>query len=153
MKKCLALVALLLAACGQNDDANTKTQNVEDVAVVDEAAQGSELINLTINDHRHEINAAIGQEVEVTLDANATTGYRWSFVTYVNEDDAVEELKDDYIPNENPDGKVGVGGQAIYRIKLLKAGDVYVTANYSRDEGLANKENADDDFSVKLVVK
>ncbi|MBQ9235600.1 MAG: protease inhibitor I42 family protein [Alphaproteobacteria bacterium] len=155
MKKYLVLAAMLLAACGEKEAAKDAAVAANDTpAAVEESAEaGNSVINLSINDNRMEVEARVGQEVVLSLDANATTGYKWSFVTYVADEQAVEELEDTYVADEAPEGMVGVGGKAVYKLKLLKAGDVYVTANYSRDEGLASKEDQEDDFSVKLAVK
>ena len=64
----------------------------------------------------------------------------------------VEELEEKYIPDE-ADGKVGVGGKAVYRIKLLKAGEIYVTANYVRGEDSKNDESKEDEYSVKVIIE
>lgn len=150
MKKYLALLVMFLVACGQSDGDKVKDANAEQAAA--EVEQGSNLIKLGSDQNRHEITTAVGQEVELTLDANATTGYKWNFVTYVSEEDAVEELEEKYVPDD-ADGKVGVGGKAVYRIKLLKPGDIYVTANYLRGDDQEEDKREEDEYSVKIIVE
>lgn len=152
MKKYLVLVAMLLAACGekdQNKEVAAETNN--EVAVVDvQAVDG--VFNLTLENNHADLSAQVGQEIDLRLKANATTGYKWNFVTYVSEDDAVEELEETYIEDEHSEGMVGVGGTAVYRIKLLKPGVNIVTANYERDADKVEPKE-DDEFVVRVVVE
>ena len=73
------------------------------------------------------------------------------FVTYVLEDGVVEELAEEYIPDENPDNKLGVGGKSVYRIKVLKEGEIFITANYEKVSETTKKD--DNDFSVTVTIK
>lgn len=145
MKKFLALILMLvLTGCGEKNDAVEKTtQNNEDVK--------SPIVNLTIDDNKKNIEVLVNQEVELQLVANPTTGNNWNFVTYVVEDGVVEELAEEYIPDENPDNKLGVGGKSVYRIKVLKEGEILITANYEKVSETTKKD--DNDFSVTVTIK
>ena len=44
----------------------------------------------------------------VRLDANATTGYEWTYS--FSDDKALELLTEEYVEYEHPEGEVGVGG-------------------------------------------
>ncbi len=149
MKKYLVMAVMLLAACGKSNDVSNKAESADENPAVVEAKQDEALISLTMADNNQNVNAKVNQEVELTLDANATTGYNWAFITYVDGDDVVEELVEKYVPDE-ADGKLGVGGKAIYRIKLLKAGEVYITANYVR---AGTDEEAQNSFNAKVIVE
>lgn len=151
MKKYLVLVAMLLAACGNKD---AKQNAVDENVAAGDAAQYVDVVDLDANDSGSIVTVKAGQEVEVQLDANATTGYNWQYITYVKDEGVVEELGENYVPNDNPDGMVGVGGKSFYKIKTLVPGEAIVVANYVRD---ADKVNADDikenDFAVRLVIE
>lgn len=154
MKKYAVILAMLLAACGEKG--NKVEENVANVDTADEvvAATDDSFIKLAKKDSGSKIEAEVGAVVEVVLEGNVTTGYNWEFISYVSSDDAVEELMTKYIPDENPDGKVGVGGKSIYRIKLLKPGDLVVVANYLRaSEEKKPEDGRSDDFVVSIKVK
>ena len=54
-------------------------------------------------------------------------------------------------PYENPDNKLGVGGKSVYRIKVLKEGEILITANYEKVSETTKKD--DNDFSVTVTIK
>lgn len=66
---------------------------------------------------------------KLELEANATTGYSWSYS--VDKEGIVEFVKDEYISNETNE-LVGVGGKQIYEIKGLKKGKVVIKFEYKR---------------------
>ncbi len=154
MKKYLVLVAILLAACGEQGTSNKDTAGdiSGEVAKVTEVKVEGNVIKLTAENSGAVVSAKVGQELELQLAGNATTGYNWQFITFVGDENMVEELQSEYIPDENPDGMVGVGGKSVYRLKLLKAGEIVVSANYvrSNEEVDINKKS---DYAVKVVIE
>lgn len=149
MKKYLvwATMLMLLTACGEKKEDNV----VANEEAVVQAEDG--VFNLSMANNHAEFTAKVGQEVAVKLDANATTGYKWNFITFVSGEDIVDEMEEGYIENEHPEGMVGVGGFAIYKIKLLNPGIAVITANYGRDEVADPEPKEEDEFSVKVVIE
>lgn len=154
MKKYLVLIAMLLAACGEQgaNDKNSVDNASSDVVKVAEVERDGDLIKLKAANAGMIVNAKVGQELEVQLEGNSTTGYNWQFITFIGKDDMVEELQSEYIPNENSEGMVGVGGKSVYRLKLLKAGEIIISAYYVRgnEEVDVNKKS---DYAVKVIIE
>jgi len=79
------------------------------------------------------VTLAVGQEFELVLSSNATTGYHWWVVEPI--DPAVGTfLAREYVSDSNPDRKAGVGGTEYWAFKAQKAGQSKVTLRYSRAE-------------------
>ncbi len=68
----------------------------------------------------------------VRLDANATTGYEWTYS--FSDDKALELLTEEYVEDEHPEGEVGVGGYwaASFMGTFETAGNVDLTLTYAR---------------------
>ena len=97
-------------------------------------------------------------EVTLELESNPTTGCSW-MVKVEDESIAVYE-GNEYTPNENPGGMVGVGGVDTLTFKLLKQGTTKVQLNYGHawasDEVYGTKEalitvNADLTGKIELI--
>jgi inhibitor of cysteine peptidase len=70
--------------------------------------------------HRH-IDLRVGQEIEVRLEANPTTGYRWQVVRGAPAVlDSLEEGT--YAPAPTAPGTVGGGGTVAWRFRAARAG-------------------------------
>ncbi|MDO4829774.1 MAG: protease inhibitor I42 family protein [Clostridia bacterium] len=71
----------------------------------------------------------------VRLDANATTGYSW---TYEIDNPAVLELVTaEYVPYENEEGLLGVGGEWVASFRGLTAGTASLTLYYGSADDAA----------------
>lgn len=73
-------------------------------------------------------NVAVGDEFELRLDANATTGCSWQ-VTALDES-LVELLSDEYVEGPNAEGRLGAGGQAVLRFRALAPGRTVIRLAY-----------------------
>jgi len=71
---------------------------------------------------------AVGDEFELRLDANASTGCSW-VVTALDES-LVELLGNDYFESANAEGRLGAGGQAVLRFRALAAGQTVIRLAY-----------------------
>ncbi len=154
MKKYLVLIAMLLAACGEQgtNDKNSAKDVSSDVAEVAEVERDGNLIKLKAVNAGAIVNAKVGQEIVLELESNANDDKNWQFVTFVGEDNIVEELQAEYIPNENTEGVGEDSGKGVYRLKLLKPGEIIVSANYIRDnEEFDIKKKSD--YAVKVVIE
>lgn len=83
---------------------------------------------------------------ELKLDANASTGYTWSYD--MNEDGIVKVVKDEYEEGKSEEGMTGVPGTQVYKFKALKKGEVTIKFTYSRP----NSSEIADIKSYKLTV-
>ena len=87
-------------------------------------------LNLSEKDAGKPILAAVGDEISIGLNGNATTGYKWQFSCIPSS--AYKILEETYEENTHPRGMVGVGGRTFYKIKLLQPGDLVIEARYFR---------------------
>ncbi len=92
---CLAMAALLLmAGCS-----GSKTKTYSDPAT--------------------EISVKAGREFIIALKANATTGFSWEAAF---DESMLQLVSQNYMPDDNKEGMVGVGGTDHFRFKALASG-------------------------------
>jgi inhibitor of cysteine peptidase len=108
-----ALGALLLPGCGGGEQAERSSPHTITVAPTAPTAT---------------VDAAIGDKVVVSLDANVTTGYEWQFTA----GDTLVIEKSEYVPDPNPDELVGSGGTQVVTLRVTKAGTSALTGIYVR---------------------
>ena len=134
-------VLLLAAACGSNESAAPDA---------DSDAGGEQTLVLGAKDNGSQVQLASGQVLEVTLDSNPTTGFRWevsevdgAVLTQVGEAEFQEAPKDS-------EEMVGVGGTETFRFSSA-AGETTLTLVYRRpwEEGVDPLES----FTVEVEVK
>ena len=105
----------LLAACGSSGgDATPAAAKTIEVAPVAESGTT--------------VDAAVGDTVVVTLEANATTGYEWQFKA----GDTFVIDHSEYVPSPAPSNMVGTGGQQVVKLKVTKAGSSDLLGYYVR---------------------
>jgi inhibitor of cysteine peptidase len=122
----LTLVAAL-AACGSDDDAGGARQ------VLDGGDVGTE------------ITVGVGEEFELRLESNATTGYAWQVV---EQPDAITLVSSEY---EAPDTSlVGAGGMEVFVFEGVAEGSGELRLEYVRsfDDPPEPAETAD--FQVQV---
>lgn len=68
----------------------------------------------------------------VSLEANATTGYEWTFT--LSDEGMLDCVSEEYLADESPEGMVGTGGTyiATFRPAMNGAGWVTITFSYAR---------------------
>ncbi len=74
------------------------------------------------------VEAGVGDTVVLDLEANATTGYEWTFTagdTFIIE-------KSEYVPDENPEQLAGRGGTQVVTLRVTEAGESRLTGTYAR---------------------
>lgn len=71
-----------------------------------------------------------GGEMILTLPSNPTTGYSWVITKKASN---FASDYNNYIPDENPEGLVGVGGNTEFHIMALKEGKDTMTLQYKQD--------------------
>jgi len=75
------------------------------------------------------IEARVGQDISIELEANATTGYQWELANPLDEK-ILQLVKSEYLPEKT--GLVGSGGKQMWVLKALKQGKTAVSFKYSR---------------------
>lgn len=89
-------------------------------------------LELNEEDNNENFSVKVGENIALRLNANATTGYKWSFNIPEEQKQLVKILKEKYEIKPHPKGMVGVGGKAVYKIKAIKPGKFIITARYYR---------------------
>lgn len=75
------------------------------------------------------IDAMVGKEFVITLDANATTGYEWQLASPID-DNLVKLVSSEYLPDKTD--FVGSGGKSIWTFKAVRAGNAQISFKYIR---------------------
>jgi predicted secreted protein len=125
-----ALGALVLVACGGSGGGGTP----QTIAITPEAQTGAT------------VDAKVGDTVVVTLDANATTGYEWSFIG----GDTFTIVSSEYVPDPNPSGLAGKGGSQVVTLEVTKAGTSDLTGVYAQSWNSPSPD-AGPDFSMTVT--
>jgi len=126
------LAAASLAACGSSGGASPAAPRTIKVAPVAKTGFVAD--------------AAVGDTVVVSLDANPTTGFTWKFTG----GDTFEIVSSKYVADPNPDGLAGAGGTQVVTLKVTKAGTSDLTATY-RQQWNSPSPDAKPDFSMTIV--
>jgi inhibitor of cysteine peptidase len=108
-------VAIAAAACGGS------------------ASGSSNVIKLTDADNGKTVSAKVGDQVEVILAGNPTTGYAWT-VTMTDADKAVLEQQGDgvYTATSTDSSVVGSGGTYTFTFKAIAKGTANPKFDYAR---------------------
>jgi len=132
------LAAALLAACGgsgggSDDGSPAAPKTIETTPV---ARTGTT------------VDAAVGDTIVVSLDANPTTGYTWEFTA----GDTFDIVSSQYQEGTHPEGVLGAGGTQIVTLKVTKAGASDLTGMY-RQQWNSPSPDAQPDFSMTVQAK
>lgn len=92
------------------------------------------------------VDAAVGDTIVVSLDANPTTGFSWAFVA----GDTFDIAGSKYVPDQSSEGALGAGGTQIVTLKVTKAGTSDLTGTY-RQQWNAPSPDARPDLSLTIV--
>jgi predicted secreted protein len=93
------------------------------------ATASAHRISLTAADSGQTVRAHIGDRITIALDANETTGYRWS-VTTRPKPAVARVTRDRYVAEET--GMVGSGGTQHYTIRVRGTGRTTFAATYAQ---------------------
>ena len=92
-----------------------------------------------------EIALTVGQEFELTLGENASTGFRWQ--TVADGAPACALVSDEFLPP--PESRPGRGGGHVWRFRAVRAGDGRIELSYRR----AGREGATAGRTFTLRVR
>ena len=89
----------------------------------------------TIENQRLDVD--IGQQFELSLEANATTGFEWQ---EEHDENYVKLLGDEYIASQDREnGIAGTGGTHVFKYKALKEGQTEITLTYRQPWEVGDK--------------
>jgi predicted secreted protein len=88
-----------------------------------------------------------GQEFEIVVPSNATTGYHWRLKEPMNPS-VGSFLATEYLGDPNPKQMTGVGGTEYWAFKALKVGTTKVVLRYSRTD----RDSEDVDLRTFTVI-
>lgn len=108
----LALVLLLPVACGGSTAASPSPT----ITVTPTAMKGTT------------VRARVGDTIVIKLEANATTGYEWTFTP----GDTFRIVGSEYVADANAAGLEGVGGAQVVTLEVTAAGSSELTGMYRR---------------------
>jgi len=92
------------------------------------SACGGRTPSLQPTDPQQPIEAVIGEEFSIILEANPTTGYHWAIVGELDPN-VVEFVKNDYTSTSDPN-LVGGGGLDVWIFKAVNTGETRITLGY-----------------------
>lgn len=119
-RRCLTLVSgVLLAALLSGCAWGAQALRPDDKA----ADSGTEVL-----DGRETREVAVGDEFELRLDANASTGCSW--VVTGLEESVLELVSNEYVEGGNAEGRLGAGGQAVLRFRAVAPGRTVIELAY-----------------------
>ena len=77
------------------------------------------------------IEVTVGDDFNIILDANATTGYSWSIAKPLDKE-VVTLVSSDYLIPRQENNMVGQGGKSLWKFKAIGAGKALITLEYKR---------------------
>ncbi len=88
-------------------------------------------VKVTTADAGHTIELYQGEDLQVSLDSNRSTGFRW---TFVNSSPAIviPMGEPDYVQQMTSSGQVGAGGTEIWRLRATDIGRQSIRFEYRR---------------------
>lgn len=90
------------------------------------------------------VSLHVGDQLVVSLKANATTGYGWKIRSVKKAVLKTRSVK--YVPNPNPKHLMGVGGVYKLQLKALKTGTTTLRLKYLRSGDLGGS------YTLRVVV-
>lgn len=105
-------------------------------------------LDLTAANNGEAIEATPNQLININLDSNITTGYKWNLVTEPN-DKIVKLVSSSY--NAPASGKVGAGGTETWQFQTVGTGTTALKLSYFRPFD-PQKEGAKE-YAITVTVK
>ncbi len=130
------LAAAALAACGSSTGGGASPAAPKTIEITPVAQTGTT------------VEAAVGDTIVVSLDANATTGYSWALTA--GDTFTIESSK--YVPDPSPSNVAGSGGTQIVTLKVTKSGTSDLTGTY-RQQWNSPSPGAQPDLSLTVRAK
>ena len=84
-------------------------------------------MRFSIQDSGKTVETCVGEELELVLEGNPTTGYAWDVVTF--DSNILKQGKSDFWPGS---GLIGAGGNEVIRFQAVAAGETVVKLVHHR---------------------
>ncbi|QQE10099.1 protease inhibitor I42 family protein [Planctomycetota bacterium] len=137
------LLLMLVGACASDG-------NVEQKEPTKETARLFTVVRISDKDSGKDIKMWQGDEIQVTLNSNRTTGYMWMLPRGWSGDGVLKQVGEaEYRPDKKNEGMVGKGGTSEWRFKAMKPGKVELVIDYRRPWERTRSSKA---FSVNIEV-
>jgi inhibitor of cysteine peptidase len=88
-------------------------------------------VNVDASDNGSEVALSIGDQLIVTLDSNATTGYSWN-LSAISDASVIVKVSDEYVAPTSTPPLMGQGGQEAWTFEALAAGTANISMKYIR---------------------
>jgi inhibitor of cysteine peptidase len=113
--------------------------------------EGHGKLNLDFSDSGKTIETTSGDSLEITLESNPSTGFRWELAN-ISDQAVLRQVAQEYrSPDAAPGNLVGAAGQEVWTFKAAGAGESTLVLEYSQPwEG---GEKAAETFTVTVGVK
>ena len=111
---------------------------------------GDQAVQLDQNDNGTDVRLTVGEEMELRLPSNSSTGYAWRLVGDLDED-VIQVASSEYEPDEGSEDEDGGGGTEIWRFRARGPGSVPVALEYVFEGG--EEREAANEFSVSVTVE
>jgi inhibitor of cysteine peptidase len=139
MKEKAILLGLVFTATVALTACSANTQAVEEGPTVDNTTEQTDtgvLTEVFVDESQHgqTIEVSAGWLVTITLESNATTGFKWELSEPVDEG-MLALIKSEYIPNSETsqdEPVAGAGGTEVWTFETLAPGDTTISMAYSR---------------------
>ena len=118
------------------------------VALVPATGCGSRQIEVTSTDNGKTLNVKAGEQIEVVLDGNPSTGFTWEATDL--DASMIQQVGEAGFKSGNP-GLVGAGGILTLKFRILKPGTTSLTLVYHRPWEVDVKPLRS--FTIMLIVK
>jgi predicted secreted protein len=92
------------------------------------------------------MNAAVGEELTVTLGSNPTTGFQWSEDAKISDESVIKKVSHKFV-GPGIDKPPGTPGEEVWTFKALKKGRSTINLEYSR-----SWEEKDAEWTVTITV-
>lgn len=109
----------------------------------------AEIITLNELNNGEIIDIKVGNNIAINLEANPSTGYRWTIVE--NDEEILPLVSRDFKQNEAAESMVGVGGTLTLTFKAIKGGQTKLRLEYSKQ--LASEDDTVQYFEIVVTVK
>lgn len=117
----LGLTLVAGISCGGGNESPTPTPT---------ATPTANEVNVDASYNGSEVALAVGNQLIVTLDSNATTGYSWN-LSAISDAAVIQYINDEYIAPEPTDPPlIGQGGQEVWTFEALAAGTATISMKY-----------------------
>jgi inhibitor of cysteine peptidase len=124
----LLLALVFVAGCGDSD-APTGTNSSASTNTTAEESTAPDSLRLTQEDDGGSFEIRVGGTIELSLEANPTTGYAWEMDDADPETSLIEEIGEPNFVSDNPDA-VGAGGILTFTFRAVDRGEMVIKLVY-----------------------